>query len=157
MTPSTPTVARSSLDTPRTPARVASGRKVGTASVPRRVARGSGIRGVLATEREDHDELIGYRCLRNTLHSWIEIAQQGVEPAAIGRFHSAGAAAERSRREADDRVTHREAPQEADGRRWILPVDNRNQLQQQRDIHRGQLDLAGEVARLCLVLLTDQG
>ena len=110
-TPSTPTARRSSLLTPRTPARVASGRNVGTGSVPRRVASGSTMQGI---EGQHEDELVRDRCLLE-VNDAPDVGHEPIQPAPIGGLHAAAAPAQGSGREADDRVVDVEAAEEARG------------------------------------------
>src|SRR5437868_9271096 len=110
ISPSTPTRSRSSLETPRTPARVASGRKVGTARVPRRVIRGSGTDTALrGSHLHDEHQLIGDRGLAYVTCISSESGEQGIEPASVGRFHSTPPSAERAHREAENDAANGQA------------------------------------------------
>src|SRR5919106_868240 len=131
--PSTPTPRRSSLVTPRTPARVASGRKVGTGSVPRRVTSGSGTRRL---EGQHEDELVRDGDLRHIPHA-TGVDDEALEPGAIGPGHASGAtgaATQGARREAHDRVAYAQRPQQPGRGVRVLPIEGGDELQQQRDV-----------------------
>src|SRR5579859_1858978 len=149
-TASIPTARRSSLVTPRTPARVASGRKLGTARLPRRVASGSAIRGAKRGQAQHEDELVRDRCLRHPDHLRLDFAHQGLQPMAIDAVHPLDPAAERASREADHGVASPEAAQQPGRGAGVLPIEDRDELEEEGDVGCRERRAGGgsEVARL---------
>src|SRR5438034_4871421 len=130
-TASTPSPLRSSLVTPRTPARVASGMNEGIASVPRRVTRPS-ANGWLQLEHEY--ELAGYRCFPRVAHARAQRLHEPLHPKPVGALHSLPPAAQRPDWEAHRGVAHVELVQQAFRRGRRSAVEDGHELEEQRHV-----------------------
>src|SRR5438477_35556 len=152
--PSTPTRSRSSLETARTPARVASGRKVGTARVPRLVIRGSGTDTAFrGSQPHDEHQLVGDRGIADLAVTRPEPGDQPVDPAAVGPFHPTAPSAERADREADNDVVHGKTFDEPKSGIRLLAVEDRDELEEEGNVGRRGVEWCRQVADLGNVLL----
>ena len=126
-----PMPRRSSLLVPRTPARVASGRNVGTASVPRPVASGSAMRSSVSTKTSS----LGTDASRHRAHA-PGVGDKALQASPVGAVHPASRVA--AQRSADGKLTTAWRARRPRRRRVAASGSWRSsggdELEQQRDI-----------------------